>query len=158
MTELDVLRFSLTSALPKVGRYWRRTARDLVLAHGISEACAMPLISIGRMGDGVRQVAVAEEIGVEGPSLVRLLDQLCASGLVERRDDAADRRAKTLWLTPEGRRITGEIERGLVVLRAQVLRDVARGDLEATLRVFRAFEEAVGRAQEAPQQPGEPVA
>lgn len=149
MTELDVLRFSLTSALPKVGRYWRRTARDLVLAHGISEACAMPLISIGRMGDGVRQVAVAEEIGVEGPSLVRLLDQLCASGLVERRDDAADRRAKTLWLTARGRRTTQRIERELVALRTRVLADVSREDLEAALRVFRAFDAAVGRGAEA---------
>ena len=148
MNELDALRFNLTGMMPKAGRHWRQIARKVVEPHGISEACALPLIAVGRLGDGVRQVTVADEVGIEGPSLVRLLDQLCAGGLMERRDDAVDRRAKTLWLTTEGRRVTKLMEQELVVLRARVLRNISRQDLEAALRVLQAFEEPFDRGQE----------
>jgi len=36
-------------------------------------------------------------------SLTRLLDSLCANGLIERRADPDDRRAKRLFLTPAAR-------------------------------------------------------
>jgi MarR family transcriptional regulator for hemolysin len=42
------------------------------------------------LGEGINQVALAEEIGIEGPSLVRVIDQLATDGLV--------RRKKTKWI------------------------------------------------------------
>ncbi|NDW05602.1 MarR family winged helix-turn-helix transcriptional regulator [Jiella pacifica] len=139
MTQDASLQFDLTTNLLRIGRIWRKHVRAHIDAHGISEACAHPLVAIGRLGDGVRQGPVAEEVGMEGPSLVRLLDQLCECGLVERREDPADRRAKTLWLTERGRNVMASIEADLVALRAQVLDTVPREDIEATLRVFAAF-------------------
>ncbi|GGE09007.1 MarR family transcriptional regulator [Aureimonas endophytica] len=136
------LRFAVTANLERIGRQWRRLARETVESHGISQACGLPLISIGRLGEGLRQGALAEEVGMEGPSLVRLLDQLAAAGLVERRDDPSDRRAKTLWLTDKGRAITGRIEADLAALRAKVFADVPSADLEAVLRVFATIERA----------------
>ncbi|TFF25060.1 MarR family transcriptional regulator [Jiella endophytica] len=134
------LHFALTTKLHRIGRIWRKLVREKVESHGISEACAHPLVTIGRLGDGVRQGAVAEEVGMEGPSLVRLLDQLCDTGHVERREDPADRRAKTLWLTKLGRAVMESIESDLVDLRARVLKDVSGEDIEAALRVFSAFD------------------
>lgn len=146
MTEDDELRFTLTTAIHRVGRHWRKLVRDIAVQHGISEACAHPLATIGRLGDGVRQGALADEVGMEGPSLVRLLDQLCSCGLVERRDDPVDRRAKTLWLTDQGRAAVERIGRDLIGLRAEVLDGISREDLKATLRVFAAFETFESRA------------
>lgn len=134
------LQFQLTTNFHRIGRIWRRRVRERVEAHGISEASAHPLVTIGRLGDGVRQGAVAAEVGLEGPSLVRLLDHLCECGLVERREDPADRRAKTLWLTARGHAVMASIEADLVALRSQVLGNVSRQDIEAALRVFAAFE------------------
>lgn len=148
MKEIDGLRFALTSKTQQIGRHWRRLVHDIVAAHGVSDAAAVPLIQIERMGGGVNQTEVAEAIGIEGASLVRLLDQLCANGLIERRE-GADRRAKTLWLTAEGERVTGEIELELVALRARTLGHLPQTDIEATLRVFRAIEEAARRQGEA---------
>ena len=42
------------------------------------------------------------EVSGGGAGLVRSLDQLVEAGFVERREDPADRRAKTLYLTPAG--------------------------------------------------------
>ena len=111
--------------------------------HGLSDARAAPLIWLSRLGGGVRQVTLAAHIGIEGPSLVRLLDQLEAGGLLERREDPDDRRAKTIWLTPEGETLARSIERALTRLRGRVLRDVSDEDIAATLRVFQAFEGVV---------------
>jgi MarR family transcriptional regulator for hemolysin len=157
MDATDRLRFDLTSTMHRVGRQWRRLVRDVVTRHGISEASAHPLVVIGRRGGGIRQVALAEEVGIEGPSLVRLLDQLCACGLVERRDDPADRRAKTLWLTPEGRGATEAIEADLMALRRDILSGIAESDLHATLRVFQAFDHASQAAAAPLAEPEDPT-
>lgn len=108
--------------------------------HGLSEARAAPLIWVGRLGGGVRQVTLAAHIGIEGPSLVRLLDQLEAAGLLERRDDPEDRRAKTIWLTAEGKTLTRRIERVLTELRERLLQDISDADIAAALRVFQALD------------------
>ena len=149
MPDTASLRFAVTSALLKAGRNWRRVASAAIGHHGISEACALPLITVRRLGDGVRQVTVADEIGLEGPSLVRLLDQLCAGGLIERRDDPNDRRAKCLWLTRAGREVVEEMERELTALRVRVFRDVSDEDLAAVARVFDAIDAAADPSRSA---------
>jgi MarR family transcriptional regulator for hemolysin len=90
----------------------------------------------------VRQVTVAQAAGMESPSLVRLLDQLCHGGYVCRTADAQDRRAKCLSLTATGRTLVQAVEVELVRLRHEVLEGIDPADLEATLRVLKAFESA----------------
>jgi MarR family transcriptional regulator for hemolysin len=137
----------LTSTLMQAGRQWRRLAQEALDAYGISEARAAPLVWVSRMGGSVRQVELASRTGIEGTSLVRLLDQLSAAGLVERRSDPEDRRAKTIWLTDEGERLAERVERVLVELRDRVLSDVKQSDVEAALRVFQAINRASTRCQ-----------
>jgi DNA-binding MarR family transcriptional regulator len=50
---------------------------------------------------GVKQCELADALDLAPITLARLVDKLTASGLVERRDDAADRRAHRLFLTEE---------------------------------------------------------
>ena len=142
MIDDNSLRYAMTSTIHKASRDWRKLVRDAIVEHGISQACAQPLAAIARLGGGVRQGQIAEDVGIEGPSLVRLIDQLCSSGLVERREDPADRRAKTLWLTEKGQAVTRSIEADLIELRARMLRDLSSADIEATLRVFAAISAA----------------
>jgi MarR family transcriptional regulator, transcriptional regulator for hemolysin len=139
MPIVDVLRQSVSSALVIASRQWRRTCHDVIAAYNVSEACATPLLIAARLDAPVRQVVLAELTGIEGPSLVRLLDQLCAANLVRRDEDPDDRRAKIISLTDEGRVVTAKIEKELNGLRADVMNGVTREDLEATLRVFAAF-------------------
>ena len=49
--------------------------------------------------EGVKQSELAEALDLAPITLGRLVDKLTAAGLVERRDDAADRRAHRLYLT-----------------------------------------------------------
>lgn len=139
MANLHLLRRSVSSTLVVAARRWRRTSHSVLSAYNVSEACAGPLLTANRLGEAVRQVTLAEQVGIEGPSLVRLLDQLCAAGLVRRDEDPDDKRAKTITLTDEGRAVTARMEERLMDLRARVLKGVSREDLETTLRVLNAF-------------------
>ncbi|MFS2157016.1 MarR family winged helix-turn-helix transcriptional regulator [Pseudomonas sp. Pseusp122] len=139
---LDLLQMNVTGGMVAASRQWRRICQTTLSSSGVSEACAAPLLMIMRLGDGVRQVTVAHACGMESPSLVRLLDQLCKADIVLRSEDPTDRRAKCLSLTDSGRTIGLSIENELIRLRRDVLQKVAPADLEAALRVFRAFADA----------------
>lgn len=142
------LWLTYTHALLLSGRQWRRLANATTDAHGVSEAKALPLVLIGRLGGEPRQNALAEAVGIEGPSLVRLLDQLEAAGLVMRKKDTTDRRAKVLSLTDTGRSVVARIEADLDRLRKAVFSKVSASDLEASLRVFQAIQDQVGSPSE----------
>lgn len=140
-TDLRRLHKDYTHALLLAGRQWRRLANSSTETHGISEAQALPLVLIGRMESDPRQTALAEALGIEGPSLVRLLDQLEAAGLVVRKEDPTDRRAKVLSLTPAGGSVVQMIEADLTRLREVVFAGISAAELEAAMRVFRAVHE-----------------
>ena len=148
MPNIHELRQSVTGGLVRIARQWRRASHHVLSGYGVSEACATPLVMIGRLGEGVRQGTLAEHVGIEGPSLVRLLDQLCGAGLALREDDPVDGRAKTIWLTDSGRALREQIEAALITLRAERLKGVSAADLAATLRVFEAIEMAARDARE----------
>src|SRR5476651_972643 len=132
----DPLQMNITSGVVAASRNWRRICHETLVSYGVSEACAGPLLMIVRLGDGVRQVTVAQACGLESPSLVRLLDQLCAADIVCRSEDPTDRRAKTLSLTDSGRALALSIEVELQHLRRNVLANIEPADLEAALRVL----------------------
>lgn len=91
---------------------------------------------LGRLGDGVRQGAFADELGVEGPSVVPLLDQMERAGLVERRIDATDKRARSLYLTDAGRALAGQAEERSIAIRSAVFDSIPDDDLAVALRVL----------------------
>jgi MarR family transcriptional regulator for hemolysin len=138
---------AFTASLIRLARIYRREVDRALAAHGLSEARALPVVHIARLGEGVRQGVLAEDMGIEGPSLVGLLDQLCAAGLVERRADPQDGRAKTLHLSGDGRSLAGVIEQAIDDLRSGLLASVSDADLAAAIRVLKVFEQALDAAQ-----------
>jgi len=134
---------TFTGSLLRLARIYRREVNRALAEHGLSDAKALPVLQIARAGGGMRQGVLAEELGVEGPSLVRILDQLCAANLVERRDDPNDRRAKTLHLTDEGQALAVVVENAVQGVRTRVLAGVSDVNLATTLRAFTAFEAAL---------------
>lgn len=103
----------------------------------------------------MRQGTIADTLGIEGPSLVRLLDQLCTSGLVCHQEDRADRRAKTVHLTRSGSDLAVRIEAVLAELRPMLLDGVSAADLNACLRVSRTVGGTIGWTCPIPARPAE---
>jgi MarR family transcriptional regulator for hemolysin len=133
----------------RIGRLWRREVDQALADHGLSQATALPLVVLSRWGKCARQGVLAEEMGIEGPSLVRLIDLLQAEGLVERREDPTDRRAKMLHLTAVGEKKADEINRVLRRVRAYLLKDLSSEDLAVTFEALRSIEQRAGMLQAA---------
>jgi MarR family transcriptional regulator for hemolysin len=136
LTAQSLLSFKLTYVARKY-----RHARDRALsAMGLSDALALPVVILSRNPQGMRQNALADALGVEGPSLVRLIDRLVQDGFVHRHEDPTDRRAKILTLTEAGQALGSQASSILNKYRAGLLENVTQEDLEATLRVLAALE------------------
>jgi len=86
----DVARLLRTHADQKAGQFGMTRAKWAVLAR------------LDRF-EGLKQSELAEMLDLQPITLTRLLDQLCLNGLIERRADPEDRRAKRLFLTPAAR-------------------------------------------------------
>jgi MarR family transcriptional regulator, transcriptional regulator for hemolysin len=135
--------------IARLGRLWRRESDQALSDHGLSYATAIPLMVLSRQGKSVRQGVLADELGIEGPSLVRLIDLLEAEGLVERREDPTDRRAKTLHLTALGETKVEEINRVLRRLRAGLLKDIGSDELAVTFETLQRIERQIDRLYDA---------
>jgi MarR family transcriptional regulator for hemolysin len=133
----------------RLARIWRRKVDQALAAHGLSEATSHPLRILSRGGKRVRQGVLAEELGIEGPSLVRVIDLLAAEGLVERQEDPTDRRAKMLQITPLGEAKNEEIIGVLRQVRAEVFKGISADELATTFDVLRRIESTALRSLEA---------
>src|SRR5215469_9630678 len=69
---------------------------------GATRAQWVVLVRLDRF-EGLRQSELAEMLDLQPITLTRLLDRLCDNGLIERRPDPNDRRAKRLYLTAAAR-------------------------------------------------------
>jgi len=69
---------------------------------GVTRAQWAVLARLDRF-EGLKQAELAEMLDLQPITLTRLLDRLCENGLIERRSDPNDRRAKRLFLTAAAR-------------------------------------------------------
>lgn len=86
---------------------------------------------------GLRQAALADLMYVEPMTLVGYLDSLEKAGLVTRRADPKDKRAKLVDVTPEADPLLERISAALQAVRAQALEDMPdadRSQLESLLQ------------------------
>lgn len=100
---------ALVPLLDRLG-FWLRLAQQAAF-DAFHRAMAPLGLTPGRLGallllednPEMRQSALAEALRVKPPNLAVLLDGLEADGLIRRVEDAQNRRAKLLRLTPAGR-------------------------------------------------------
>lgn len=127
-----------------------RRVYDRELAHtGLSLAHALPLVLIAAQPT-MSQRELAERLEIEGPTLVRLLHQLGAMGLVTRQQNPDDHRANTLHLTTSGRATAKRLRRAMDGVRARLLAGVSDDELADALRVFDAVRTSMTSGVAAP--------
>src|SRR5512147_3215499 len=104
-----VNRGNLLFRLAYLTRRWRKVLDAEFQSSGLTDATWRPLLHLHILGKNIRQKDLASSLGIEGPSLVRLIDTLVTKGFIERTEDVKDRRAKLLRLTPEGLKLVDRI-------------------------------------------------
>jgi DNA-binding MarR family transcriptional regulator len=105
-------RATQVDCLARLGRagYTDLRMRHLVLLEGMPP-------------DGARVTSLANQTGMTKQAMGELIDEIEASGYIERKDDPADRRARLIVFTEKGQRayeqafaILGEMERDYAAL------------------------------------------
>jgi MarR family transcriptional regulator, transcriptional regulator for hemolysin len=124
----------LFDALASVNRKLRALFDARVKQRGLTLSRARALFALSKR-DGLNQRELADELGIETPTIVRLLDGMEKQGFIERRVEASDRRAKQIHMTARGRDIAGEIDKLACEIREQVLGGVDAPDKATALQV-----------------------
>ena len=114
-------RSNLIYRMGLVTRRWRQVLDREFRVVGLTDATWRPLLHLQLLGDGILQKELAASVGIEGPSLVRILDALVAKGLIQRSEDRSDRRVKRLCLTSAGHLVVARICDILLPLENQLL-------------------------------------
>ncbi|RMM92583.1 MarR family transcriptional regulator, partial [Pseudomonas savastanoi] len=93
------------------------------------------LLHLARFAEPPTQRELAQSVGVEGPTLARLLDSLEKQGLVQRQAVVEDRRAKKILLSDTALPLIEKIETIANVLRIELFEGVSEEDLRVSMRV-----------------------
>lgn len=92
---------NIGTMLAQVSRLFRRRFDERARGVGVTRP-QWQALNLLRHHPGLNQGKLAEHLEVEPITLGRMIDRLQETGLVERRDDPADRRAWRIHLTPKG--------------------------------------------------------
>jgi MarR family transcriptional regulator for hemolysin len=105
--------------------------------------------------EGVSQARLAELAEVDPMTMVRILDRMEAEGLLERRPDPADRRARCLYLTAKAKPILNEIWRLSEEIRAEIFAGVSKEERERFMGVLERLYANISQLEGKPSDPGD---
>jgi DNA-binding MarR family transcriptional regulator len=127
---------------PDLGALFSHVTRRLVdaeapilAAHDLTMWEYVVLGSLGR-DDAPTQLALARRVRYDKTRLIGLLDGLESRGLVTRRPDPADRRARVVSLTSQGTRTLDATRTDIRTMEEGVLADLDADDRAALLRAL----------------------
>jgi DNA-binding MarR family transcriptional regulator len=86
---------------------------------------------------GVNQIALADALGADPPRMVSIIDDLERRGLVKRLASTVDRRARAIFLTPEGGRLHATLSRRVAKQNRRMVQRLRGADAAALLRMLR---------------------
>jgi MarR family transcriptional regulator for hemolysin len=119
-----------------LGRRWRNLMDEALRATGNNHARWVTLLWVDMMAGRANLGELAEQIAVELPTLVRLLNRLEREGLVKRRAFGGSNRDKAVVLTAKGRRALVPMSDVINRTRAKFVDDVDREQLAAALELL----------------------
>ena len=131
--------------LNDVARMIRTLADQEARRFGMTRAQWGVLFRLER-SEGLKQSELAQLLEIQPITLTRLIDRLCDNGLIERRSDPNDRRAKRLFLTPAARPLLDRLNKLSTDMMTRVLEGVDRKAIEAMTGQFAGIKENIRRA------------
>lgn len=115
-----------------ISRLMRKRFQQQLEGSSLTLAQARALIYVSRH-QGVRQVTLADFLELQPITLTRLLDQLAAAGLIERRADPQDRRAHRIYLTPAATPQLAAIHEVTTTIRGQALEGLSGEQIDTLI-------------------------
>jgi DNA-binding MarR family transcriptional regulator len=112
-----------------VARLQREHFRTTAPEFGLTLAQGRALAHLSR-NEGISQVALSAILEIQPITLLRHLDRLEKSGLIERRAHPSDRRVQQLFLTPRSQQLLQQISDRAVDQRERVMAGLTKSERE----------------------------
>jgi len=129
-------RKKLGLTICEVSREWRQLFDQSFMHLNVSNARWTVLFTLDKLGDPVPQKVLAEHVGVEGPTLVRMLDRLENDGLVRRKTSKRDRRVKHVELCKKTDDLLDSMMNIAHGIQQELTDDIPEEDLKICHRVL----------------------
>jgi MarR family transcriptional regulator, transcriptional regulator for hemolysin len=143
MSDLEE-RFSV--ALHSTSRAWRQ-ALDRRLKHlGVSQASWMTIAVAAKARQPLSQSELADSLGVEGATMVAMVDRLVKAGFVLREPSTTDRRIKRIVLTPAGSLLYDKVRAAAATFRLELLANVDSKKLLVATELLESLEGIIENA------------
>ena len=126
-------RRDLAAMLHPLLRALLAAERPVLARHGVSMWGYVVLNALAE-GSTRTQAALAEAIGADKTRIIRTLDELQEAGWISRHPDPADRRARLLDITAEGRRVRQAVRKQIRANESRWLARLPAADRQAFLR------------------------
>jgi MarR family transcriptional regulator for hemolysin len=120
---LSDLEERFSDALHSTSRAWRQAVDRRLKYLGVSQASWMTIAYAAKARSPLSQSELADKLGVEGATMVAMIDRLVNAGLVTREASTTDRRVKRVVLTPAGSKIYDRVKAEAAALRKELLTD-----------------------------------
>lgn len=143
-TALAELQARFSAALHNTGRAWRQAIDARLKDLGVSQAAWMTIAMVAKAAAPPSQKQLADLLGVEGPTIVAMVDRLVASELVLRVASPSDRRVKLIELTAAGQAMYAQVKERADVFRADLLAGVDADALLAATTLLEQLQASIG--------------
>jgi MarR family transcriptional regulator for hemolysin len=118
MSDLEE-RFS--AALHNTSRAWRQALDRRLKYLGVSQASWMTIAAAAKAEAPLSQSELADRLGVEGATMVAMVDRLVKAGFVMREPSTTDRRIKRVALTKAGNLLFDKVRSEAAAFRKELL-------------------------------------
>jgi MarR family transcriptional regulator for hemolysin len=138
------LQKHFSTILHETARAWRLEIDRRLKSFGLSQAKWRTLLFLDLASEKLSQRQLASRLGVEDPTLVRLLDRLAKDGWIVRQDDPADRRSKIVQLTSKSHKTLRHIHAAADQVRKEFLSGIPARELKTCIEVLEKIKAKAG--------------
>lgn len=89
------------------------------------------------MQPGLTQKEIADKVGIEGATLVPILDRMEKEGLLKRKPDSSDRRVNRIYLTQKADSLWESMVECALRIRKSSTKNISESDIQTTLETLR---------------------
>ncbi len=126
-------------ALHGAARSWRQAIDRRLKYLGMSQASWMTITVAAKESRSLSQSELADRLGVEGATMVAMIDRLVKAGLVLREPSTVDRRIKHVVVTAAGQDLYEAVKAEAAAVRKELLAGIDPHKLEAATEVLEAL-------------------
>jgi len=143
MPELEE-RFA--DALHGTARIWRQAVDRRLKNLGMSQASWMTIAVASKARSPLSQSELADRLGVEGATMVAMVDRLAKAGFVVRQPCQADRRINRVVLTEEGNRLCETVKAEAAAVRRELLATIDPANLAVATELLETLQGLIERS------------